>query len=51
MVPESRCGSGGGLEHIGQHFAGGEQATAMLPDILDGGVTKMRVDVTDSVLD
>ena len=44
-------GSGGGLEHTGQHFAGGEQATAMPPDMLDGGVATVRVELTDGVLD
>ena len=47
----SRCGSGGGLEHTGQHFTGGEQATAMLPDTLDDAVGTVRVEVADGVFD
>jgi hypothetical protein len=47
----ARCGSGGGLEHTGQHFTGGEQATAMLPDTLDDGVGTVRVEVADRVFD
>jgi hypothetical protein len=39
------------LEHTGQHFAGGEQATAMPPNMLDGGVATARVQVTSGVLD
>jgi hypothetical protein len=35
----------------GQHFAGGEQATPMPPDMVDGGVGTVRVEVTDGVLD
>lgn len=47
----SRCGSGGGLEHTGQHFAGREQVAAVPPDIVHGGVGTVPVEVTDSVLD
>ena len=50
-VPGPRCGSGGRLEHTGQHFAGGEQAAAMLPYMLDGRVGALRVAVTNGVFD
>ena len=49
--PSSRCGSRGGLERTGQHFARGEQAAAMPPDMVHGGVGTVRVEVTDGVLD
>lgn len=48
--PSSRCGSRGGLERTGQHFAR-EQAAAMPPDMVHGGVGTVRVEVTDGVLD
>ena len=51
QYPDSRCGSGGGLEYTGQHFAGGKQATPMPPDMVGGGAATARVEVTDGVLD
>jgi len=49
--PSSRCGSRGGRERTGQHFAPGEQAAAMPPAMLHDGVGTVRVEVTDGVLE
>ena len=43
--PSSRRGSRGGLERTGQRFARGEQAAAMPPDMVHGGVGTVRVEV------
>ena len=45
MVPEFQAGSRGGLERTGQRFARGEQAAAMPPDMVHGGVGTVRVEV------
>jgi hypothetical protein len=39
------------LERTGQHFARGEQAAEMPPDMVHGGVGAVRVEVTGGVLD
>jgi hypothetical protein len=51
MVTEFRVRVRRRIGAPGQHFAGGEQATAMPPDMVDGGVGTVRVEVTDGVLD